>query len=289
MRVLDRQQLSDELKGITLERLGFDADTLARVRRLSREPYGMFLVTGPTGSGKTTTLYGCLQALNDSELSITTIEQPVEKHFEDALQMEVHTEGSLTFETALKSNLRHDPDVIMIGEIRDRQSAAIAVQAAITGHQVLSTIHANDAVGVLDRMTLSFGIDRAAFAQALKLSIAQRLVRRLCPQCRETGPASHEDMRGFPDIDVAAPVISRRVGCPSCSGTGFAGRIAIMELFPVDSQMTALIIADATPATLRLENAKRGYTSLLHQATRLAFTGEIALTEARAFLASTSI
>lgn len=255
---------------------------------LSQES-GMFVSTGPTGSGKTTTLYACLKALDSSTSKIMTIEHPVEKHFENAIQVDVrdgdaNDHNVITFRSALRAALRHDPDVLMVGEMRDPDSAQIAVQAALTGHLVLSTVHANDAVGVIERMCGSFDIDRIALGYALKLAVAQRLVAKLCPHCRRTHAATPEELRPFPEVDVVDPVVSERVGCPACRGSGNAGRRAIMEMLPVDSEIIALIEQRASPADIRRHNQNRGYTSLMKQATQLLLNGEISIDEARTFL-----
>ncbi|MFH1067135.1 MAG: ATPase, T2SS/T4P/T4SS family [bacterium] len=250
---------------------------------------GMFVSTGPTGSGKTTTLYACLKALDKTNCKIMTIEHPVEKHFENAIQIDVRDgaaddESVITFQRALRATLRHDPDVIMVGEMRDTNSAQIAVQAALTGHLVLSTVHANDSVGVIERMCGSFDIDRIALGYALKLSVAQRLVTKLCPHCRQTRPATPEDLRPFPEANIAEPVISERIGCPACRGSGAIGRRVIMEMLPIDSEITALIEQHAVANEIRSHNTKRGYTNLVLQATLLLLRGEIDLSEARTFL-----
>jgi type II secretory ATPase GspE/PulE/Tfp pilus assembly ATPase PilB-like protein len=255
---------------------------------LSQES-GMFVSTGPTGSGKTTTLYACLKALDKPEIKIMTIEHPVEKYFEHALQIDVRDGEAddkhiITFQSALRTALRHDPDVIMIGEMRDTNSAQIAVQAALTGHLVLSTVHANDAVGVIERMCGSFGIDRLALGYALKLAVAQRLVVKLCPHCRKPHSATPEELRPFPEVNISDPIISERVGCSACRGTGSSGRSVIMEMLPVDSEITALIEQHASPTQIRQHNQNRGYTNLITQATLLLLRGEISLDEARTFL-----
>jgi type II secretory ATPase GspE/PulE/Tfp pilus assembly ATPase PilB-like protein len=245
---------------------------------------GMLTSTGPTGSGKTTTLYACLRALSSSKTSLVTIENPVEKHFEPAKQVDVGGDHGISYPDALRAVLRQDPDVIMVGEIRDHDSAHIAVQSALTGHQVLTTVHASDAVGVIERLCGSFDIDRIALAYALKLSVAQRLIKKLCPHCRRTRAARPEELRAFPEVNIPNPEISDRVGCPACRGTGYSGRVLIMEMLPFDSEIVTLIERRAAPREIREHNANRGYTNLLTQATQLLLTGEIELAEARSFL-----
>lgn len=272
-----------------LEDLGLPLKEMTTLQWCLSQESGMFVTTGPTGSGKTTTLYACLKALDKYSCKIMTIEHPVEKHFENAVQVDVRDaepddRNAITFKIALRSALRCDPDVIMVGEMRDNESAQIAVQAALTGHLVLSTVHANDSVGVIERMCGSFGIDRIALGYALKLSVAQRLVTKLCPLCRKTRPAAPEDLRPFPEVSVADPVISERVGCTACRGTGNAGRRSIMEMLPIDSEIIALIEQRASPGEIRTHNHNRGYTNLMQQATLLLLRGEISLDEARTFL-----
>ncbi|MFZ5805855.1 MAG: GspE/PulE family protein [Verrucomicrobiota bacterium] len=272
-----------------LEDLGLPLREMTTLQWYLDQESGMFVSTGPTGSGKTTTLYACLKALDNTTRKLMTIEHPVEKHFENAVQVDVRDAdaddpNTITFRMALRAALRHDPDVIMVGEMRDMDSAQIAVQAALTGHLVLTTVHANDAVGVIERMCGSFNLDRIALGYALKLAVAQRLVSKLCPHCRRTRPADPEDLRPFPEANIPEPVISERVGCPACRGSGCIGRRVIMEMLPVDSEITALIEQHALPSDIRHHNNKRGYTNLVFQATLLLLRGEIELDEARTFL-----
>lgn len=272
-----------------LEDLGLPLREMTTLQWYLDQECGMFVSTGPTGSGKTTTLYACLKALDNTTRKIMTIEHPVEKHFENAIQVDVRDGEAddptvITFRLALRAALRHDPDVIMVGEMRDSDSAQIAVQAALTGHLVLTTVHANDCVGVIERMCGSFNIDRIALGYALKLSVAQRLVAKLCPHCRRTRPAEPEDLRPFPEVNIPDPVISEKVGCPACRGSGIVGRRVIMEMLPIDSEITSLVEQHALPGDIRMHNHKRGYTNLIVQATLLLLRGEIELSEARTFL-----
>ncbi|MFT3848696.1 MAG: GspE/PulE family protein [Propionivibrio sp.] len=182
IRILDKRALTDQLQGLRLDHLGFASDTLAAVRKLAREPYGMFLVTGPTGSGKTTTLYGALNEINDGRDKIVTIEDPVEYQLPDVLQIPVNEKKGLTFARGLRSILRHDPDKILVGEIRDPETAQIAVQSALTGHLVFTSVHANNVFDVLGRF-LHMGLDAYSFVSALNGILAQRLIRVVCPAC----------------------------------------------------------------------------------------------------------
>ena len=264
LRVLDRQQLSDELKGITLERLGFDADTLARVRRLSREPYGMFLVTGPTGSGKTTTLYAALSEINTGRDKIITIEDPVEYQLPGVLQIPVNEKNGLTFARGLRSILRHDPDKIMVGEIRDPETAQIAVQSALTGHLVFTTVHANNVFDVIGRM-MHMGLDPYSFVSALNGILAQRLVRVNCPHCSEPYQPSAQLLAdsGLDAGDAFAFRAGR--GCGQCRGTGYKGRRAIAEMLLLNDEIRELIVARAPIRALK-EAAFRSGVKLLRAA-----------------------
>lgn len=245
---------------------------------------GLAVFSGPTGSGKTTTLYAMLKALDRPELDIVTIEQPVEKHFEPAKQITVYEEGPLTFATALRSILRQDPDVIMVGEMRDVPSSGKAVEAAMTGHLVLSTTHANSAVGVIERLAGSFGIDRVSLSCALKLSIAQRLVSRLCPHCRKIRPPRASDLEHFPPVAVARPVIAERTGCVQCRGTGIMGRHLIMEMMVCDQAVREMIALNRHPNEIEKYCRSRGFPGLLEQAAWLLQNGEISLESASQFI-----
>lgn len=245
---------------------------------------GMCILSGPTGSGKTTTLYALLNALDTPGKALVTVEQPVEKHYDNAKQISVEASGSLTYTTVLRSLLRQDPDVILVGEIRDEESARIAIQAALTGHQVLTTLHANDAPSIIQRMEFSFGIDRATQAVALRLLAAQRLVKRLCPYCRKLHTPRAEEVELFPDVRVASPVIGESSGCPACRFTGTLGRVLVIESLPVDTAAAAMIAHSRPLEEIAAYNARGGHPSLIRQATSLYFTGEIPASEARLFI-----
>lgn len=224
LRLLDRSQRGDKL---SLDTLGFPAETARRIRALAQLPYGLTLITGPTGSGKSTTLYGALSELNVGDEKLITIEDPVEYEMAGILQIPVNEKKGLTFARGLRSILRHDPDTILVGEIRDAETAAIAVQSALTGHRVLSSVHANDAFSVIDRF-LYMDVEPATFLESLNGVVSQRLVRRLCPHCAPAGEAR------------VGP------GCEACRHTGFLGRIALAEVLRLDSRMKSALL-DRSP------------------------------------------
>ncbi len=267
-----------------IRRIGLDGTQMKTLDWFMGQDSGMAIFSGPTGSGKTTTLYAMLKALDRPELDIVTIEQPVEKHFEPAKQITVFEEGVLTFATALRSILRQDPDVIMVGEMRDIPSSTKAVEAAMTGHLVLSTTHANSAVGVIDRLVGSFGIDRVSLSCALRLSVAQRLVSRLCPFCKTTRQPRASDLEHFPPVSVARPVICERSGCALCRGTGLMGRHLIMELMVCDQAVREMIAMNRNPQEIERYCRSRGFPSLVEQATWLLQNGEISLDAASQFI-----
>ena len=248
LRILDKQALSDQLRGLTLETLGFNPALNERLRRLSREPHGMLLVTGPTGSGKTTTLYAAITEANDGRDKIITIEDPVEYHLPGVLQIPVNEQKGLTFARGLRSVLRHDPDRIMVGEIRDPETAVIAVQSALTGHLVYTTVHANNVFDVLARFT-HMGVDPYSFASALNAVLAQRLVRVACTACKARG-------------------------CAECRGTGFRGRKAIGELLVMNDELRELIVTRAPVRRLKEAALAAGTVSLREAALQLAAAGE---------------
>lgn len=249
---------------------------------------GMFVSTGPTGSGKTTTLYAMLRAVSSARRKVMSVEDPVEKHFPEAVQIEVREKAGITFASALRGIVRQDPDVLMVGEIRDRESAQIAIDAALTGHQVFTSTHANDAVGVVERIVQSFGIDRLVIGYALRLSVAQRLVSKLCPFCKTTRPAEPEEIAPFPNVAIAEPVVAEAPGCQVCRGTGMAGRMPVMELLPVDGEILSMFEAGATPNAIRRHNEGRGFKPLSVQAAELFMTGTISKEEAMLLLSSRS-
>jgi type IV pilus assembly protein PilB len=280
IRILDKESIAGSLKGLTLESLGMSEREIHRLRRKTREPYGMILVTGPTGSGKSTTLYAALSEIHTGEEKIITIEDPVEYMLRGILQIPVNEKKGLTFARGLRSILRHDPDKIMIGEIRDPETAQIAVQSALTGHLVFTTVHANNVFDVLGRF-IHMGIDPYNFVSCLNCVLAQRLVRRLCPSCRR--PVLHPD-HILSDSGIDAET-ARRVtlyeagGCEECNQTGYRGRSAIIELLDMTDGMRDLIIGKA-PAT-RLKQAAReaGVIFLREAAVEKLLAGETTLRE----------
>ena len=280
IRILDKESLSQEFKRLRLDILGFDEDTIRKLRKFIREPYGMVLVTGPTGSGKTTTLYACLSEIQSSEDKILTIEDPVEYQLEGVTQIPVNEKKGLTFARGLRSILRHDPDKIMVGEIRDEETAQIAIQAALTGHLVFTTVHANNVVDVLGRF-LNMNVDLYNFASALNCVLAQRLVRRICPNCRQPVGASRElleesglDVERFSDA-----TFHEGKGCFECSGTGFHGRMAISELLDLSDRIRELILDKRPASEIRRVAAEEGMTFLRGSAVDKVLAGVTTLRE----------
>jgi general secretion pathway protein E len=280
LRILDKQTLSDQMKGLRLDYLGFDDHTMSIMRRLANEPYGMVLVTGPTGSGKTTTLYASISEINHGQDKIITIEDPVEYQLPGVLQIPVNEKKGLTFARGLRSILRHDPDKIMVGEIRDPETAQIAVQSALTGHLVFTTVHANNVFDVIGRF-MHMGVDPYSFVSALNGILAQRLVRRTCPHC---AAADLPDDRLLADSGltreeaVGFQFRSGR-GCGQCRGSGYKGRRAIAEVLHLNDEIRELIIA-REPIRRVKDAARRNGTHLLREsALELVKSGETTLQE----------
>jgi len=281
LRILDKQSLSDQLKGLTLDQLGFDAHTIKTLRRLAGEPYGMLLVTGPTGSGKTTTLYAVITEANKGLDKIITIEDPVEYQLSGVLQIPVNEKKGLSFARGLRSILRHDPDRIMVGEIRDPETAEIAIQSALTGHLVYTTVHANNVFDVIGRF-LHMKVDAYNFVSALNGVMAQRLLRSNCSQCTvETRPEPGLLAESRLSAEKAADFRFRQGrGCAHCRGTGFRGRRAIGELLVMNDEFRRMI-ASRVPAR-ELKDAARaaGTRTLREAAIDLVRRGETTLEEA---------
>ncbi|HMH16531.1 MAG TPA: GspE/PulE family protein [Burkholderiales bacterium] len=281
LRILDKQSLSDQLKGLTLDQLRFDAHTIKTLRRLAAEPHGMLLVTGPTGSGKTTTLYAVITEANSGLDKIITIEDPVEYQLSGVLQIPVNEKKGLTFARGLRSILRHDPDRIMVGEIRDSETAEIAIQSALTGHLVYTTVHANSVFDVIGRF-LHMKVDPYNFVSALNGVMAQRLLRINCAQCSadanpEPGLLAES---GLPEDKAAGFRFRKGRGCAHCRGTGFRGRRAIGELLVMSDELRQMI-ASRVPAR-ELKDAARaaGTRTLRESALELVREGETSLEEA---------
>ncbi|GBU15341.1 type II secretion system protein E [Polaromonas sp.] len=259
MRILDKSSTA-----LDFERLGFDADVLARFLEVLMQPHGIVLVTGPTGSGKTTTLYTALDRLNNPDLKILTVEDPVEYQMEGINQIQVKAQIGLTFANALRSIVRQDPDVIMIGEIRDLETAQIAVQAALTGHMVLSTLHTNDAASTINRM-LDMGMDDYLVTSTVNGILAQRLVRTLCTHCRQAYPALPEvvqemQLRRYTQADPV--MLYRPVGCSECGGTGYTGRISIVELLVMTDSIRSMIMRHVTAGEIRQQAIAEGMQTM---------------------------
>jgi general secretion pathway protein E len=281
LRVLDKQSLYEATQQqLSLDSLGFEADDVKRLRRLSHEPYGMLLVTGPTGSGKTTTLYAAISEINTGQDKIVTIEDPVEYQLAGVLQIPVNEKKGLTFARGLRSILRHDPDKIMVGEIRDPETANIAVQSALTGHLVFTTVHANNVFDVIGRF-MHMNVDLYGFVSALNAILAQRLVRLVCPHCAEADFPSHDLLleSGLEGVDYSKWSFKIGKGCRECRGAGYKGRKAIAELMIVTDELRELITARAPLRSLK-EAARRSGTCFLREAAFAAVRkGETTLQE----------
>ncbi|WP_326535540.1 GspE/PulE family protein [Pseudorhodoferax sp.] len=263
LRILDKKQLADAARGLTLDSLGFTAPDRRTIRRLAGEPHGMLLVTGPTGSGKTTTLYAAISEINHGHEKIVTIEDPVEYQLPGVLQIPVNEKKGLTFARGLRSILRHDPDRVMVGEIRDAETAQIAIQASLTGHLVFTTVHANNVFDVLGRFA-HMGIDAYSFTAALNGIVAQRLVRRNCPHCSAQVEPAAEQLAdaGLAGHDLAAFRFMAGRGCGQCRATGFLGRVAIAEILVMTDELAELIIT-RQPVRVLKDAARRNGTRLL--------------------------
>jgi general secretion pathway protein E len=276
LRLLDRAQA---LVDVDLDRLGFSGDNLRRLDRLIRQSHGIILATGPTGSGKTTTLYACLSRINSPEKNIITIEDPIEYQLRGVGQMQVNPKIDLTFANGLRSILRQDPDVIMVGEIRDSETAEIAIQAALTGHLVFSTLHTNDSFGAVSRL-VDMGIEPFLVSSSILAVLAQRLVRRLCVECREEYiPTAAELARiGLGASGFSGPLYRAR-GCRACRNTGYRGRMAIQELMVMDDDIRALVMRKADAAMIRRHCTSRGMKLLRQDGADRVLAGETTIEE----------
>lgn len=272
VRILDQEQ------GVRhLEDLGMSSDNLCLYRQMYTAANGLLLLTGPTGSGKTTSLYATLQELKQEGLNLVTVEDPVEYKLEGINQVAVNRKAGLDFATGLRSLVRQDPDIIMVGEIRDKETAAMAVQSALTGHLVLSTLHTNSAVGAVARL-LDMGVEAYLLAAALRGVLAQRLVRRVCGHCAEAYAPTPKEQH-FLGLQSELPVLRRGRGCEYCRGTGYAGRLAVQELLPVDEYMGELISAGAGKAALLSHGTSLGWRSLYADAVDKVLAGQTTVSE----------
>jgi len=280
IRILDKESANKEFRTLNLDVVGFDEDTKRKLRKFIREPYGMVLVTGPTGSGKTTTLYACLSEIVSVEDKIITIEDPVEYQLPGVTQIPVNEKKGLTFARGLRSILRHDPDKIMVGEIRDEETAQIAVQSALTGHLVFTTVHANNVVDVLGRF-LNMNVDLYNFVSALNCVLAQRLVRRICPHCRREAKVSLQQLEesGLSAEAVRGVTFYAGAGCIECNGTGFLGRSAISELMDLSDNIRALILEKRPAAEIKRAARAEGMKCLRESALERVFAGVTTLKE----------
>lgn len=278
LRVLDKDHLTQSLSTLTLETLGFDDLAQAALRKLAAEPYGMLLVTGPTGSGKTTTLYATIGEINTGLDKIITIEDPVEYQLPGVLQIPVNEKKGLTFARGLRSVLRHDPDKIMVGEIRDGETAEIAVQAALTGHLVLTTVHANNVFDVIGRF-LHMGVDPYNLVSALNGIVAQRLVRLNCRHCVGPETPDAEVLAASGIAEAHAYRFSAGQGCGHCRGSGYRGRRAIAEMLVLDDELRELIVTRAPVRQLKEAARRRGTRTLREAGLALVASGETSLTE----------
>ncbi|MDC8757631.1 GspE/PulE family protein [Janthinobacterium fluminis] len=280
IRILDKRAMIEAYGALTLEALGFDAASLASLRALAQEAYGMLLVTGPTGSGKTTTLYAALTEIHNGREKIITIEDPVEYQLPGILQIPVNEKKGLSFAKGLRSILRHDPDKIMVGEIRDRETAEIAVQSALTGHLVLTTVHANNVFDVFGRFT-HMGIDPYAFVSALNGIWAQRLIRMNCPHCAAPYTPSEAELAGVKlrRADVGDFRFAQGSGCGDCRGTGYKGRRSIAEILTLNDEIRELIVDKRPIRQIKAAAYENGTRSLRLAGLELVKRGATTLAE----------
>jgi type II secretory ATPase GspE/PulE/Tfp pilus assembly ATPase PilB-like protein len=255
IRILDKASLTG-----SIDQMGLDEGTLGKFRKAIDAPHGMILVTGPTGSGKTTTLYSVLQELNNPQYNIVTVEDPIEYELTGVNQVSVRNDIGLDFASALRSILRQDPDIVMVGEIRDNETADIAVKAALTGHQVLSTLHTNDAAGAITRLD-DMGIEPFLISSSIIMTCAQRLVRRVCTNCREEFVPEPEAMANL-GVEIQDGVFYHGVGCDRCKGRGYLGRVAIVEALPVSEAIRRLIIKRASAVVIKNQGVNEGMKTL---------------------------
>ena len=279
IRILDKESMSKEFKNLRLDILGFDNEMLTTFRKFIKEPYGMVLVTGPTGSGKTTTLYAALSEIQSPDDKIITIEDPVEYQLRGITQIPVNEKKGLTFARGLRAILRHDPDKVMVGEIRDEETAQIAVQSALTGHLVFTTVHANNVVDVLGRF-LNMKVELYNFVSALNCVLAQRLVRKICDECRHEVryPDSVLLESGLP-LDFRGVKFYEGSGCIECSGTGYHGRLAIAELLDLSDRIRTMILEKRPASEIKKAAKEEGMVFLREAAVKKVLEGKTTLRE----------
>jgi len=280
IRILDKESMNKEFKNLRLDILGFDEEMMRKLRKFIREPYGMVLVTGPTGSGKTTTLYACLSEIQSSEDKIITIEDPVEYQLRGITQVPVNEKKGVTFARGLRSILRHDPDKVMVGEIRDEETAQIAIQSALTGHLVFTTVHANNVVDVIGRF-LNMNVDLYNFVSALNCVLAQRLVRKICDHCRQPVKLAPQLMEesGLDTAMYSDFTFYEGRGCIECNGTGFHGRVAVSELLDLSDHIRELILDRRPASEIKRAAKEEGMTFLRESALEKVFRGVTTLRE----------
>ena len=278
--------LSQANRSYGLKDLGFEEEDLIKLEKAYRQPFGLFLVTGPTGSGKTTTLYSILKILNTKDVNITTIEDPVEYSIDGVNHIQINPKGDLTFANGLRSILRQDPNIIMVGEIRDKETARITVNSALTGHLVLSTVHANDAVSTIPRL-IDMGIEPFLVASTLNIVVTQRLARRLCDHCKKeytpSRDAAHKEaLKLRPDIQkhlANVTKVYRAVGCKECNNTGYSGRIGIYEILPMTKSLRDIIISNPNSDDILVAAKKGGFRLMVEDGVKKLKDGVIDIKE----------
>ncbi len=275
--------LADQAATFTLESLGFEGRDLDVVKRNIKKPYGMILATGPTGSGKTTTLYTILKMLNTKEVSIITIEDPVEYSLEGIDQIQVNTRTGLTFANGLRSILRQDPNIVMVGEIRDEETAGIAVNAALTGHLLLSTLHTNDAATTLPRL-LDMGIEPFLIASTVNVAIGQRLVRKICEGCKTKKAISADELKSLSSVIPTKTLEGAKAfyygkGCATCDHSGYKGRIGIHEVMEIDDEVRVALMKNADSSEIKKIAIKNGMTMMVEDGFRKAIDGVTTIEE----------
>jgi general secretion pathway protein E len=275
MRILDTTNVV-----LDLEDLGFDPGQLAMIKKITQLSHGIFLVTGPTGSGKTSTLYACLSSINSKDLNIITVEDPVEIQLNGIGQIQVNTKVNLTFASGLRSILRQDPDVIMVGEIRDLETAEIAIQASLTGHFVFSTIHTNDAAGSITRL-VDMGVEPFLVSSSLVAAMAQRLVRRLCKECKEPYSPTAQELKeiGITPEQLGKNKIYHAKGCSACAKTGYQGRMGIYEIMPVDETIRGMILKNTDSNTIKKAAQSAGVKTLRDDGANKVLKGQTTIEE----------